>query len=472
MCVLFAATYPERTSALVLYGTYAARLRAPDYPWGPTAERARGVPRARSSATGADRRPGARCARARRDDARFRQWWAATHASRRQPGGRARADADERRDRRPARPAGDPRPDAGPAPHRRPDGRRRGTARYLAAHIPGAKYVELPGRRPPPVRRAIRTPSSTRSRSSSPARATPPSPTACSPRSCSPTSSARPSAPPRSATAAGASCSTPTTRPCAASWRASAAARSTPPATASWPRSTARPAPSAAPWRSREAVRALGLEVRAGLHTGEVELMGDDIGGIAVHIGARVAAEAGAGEVLVSQHGQGPGGRLRHRVRGSRRPHAQGRPGRVAAVRRRVGLRPAFSSAQWRGSQVISTSRPGRSSRRRSRRSVLGNSSSKRVSSTCRRRASSSGPSGQNAHCSPVTRAIAAWTAASRVGEDGVRHRRVGQHPHVRLDAQLPEHVHQLDVRRARPPRSRRGRAGTGRDSSRAAAGC
>lgn len=49
-----------------------------------------------------------------------------------------------------------------------------------------------------------------------------------------------------------------------------------------------------------QAVRALGLEVRAGVHTGEVELMGDDIGGIAVHTGARVAAEAGPGEVLVS----------------------------------------------------------------------------------------------------------------------------------------------------------------------------
>ncbi|MBA2449665.1 MAG: adenylate/guanylate cyclase domain-containing protein [Chloroflexi bacterium] len=48
------------------------------------------------------------------------------------------------------------------------------------------------------------------------------------------------------------------------------------------------------------AVRQLGLEIRAGLHTGEVELIGDDVGGIAVHIGARVAAEAGPGEILVS----------------------------------------------------------------------------------------------------------------------------------------------------------------------------
>jgi pimeloyl-ACP methyl ester carboxylesterase/class 3 adenylate cyclase len=47
-------------------------------------------------------------------------------------------------------------------------------------------------------------------------------------------------------------------------------------------------------------IRRLGIEVRAGLHTGECEMFDDDVGGIAVHIGARVAALAGAGEVLVS----------------------------------------------------------------------------------------------------------------------------------------------------------------------------
>lgn len=49
-----------------------------------------------------------------------------------------------------------------------------------------------------------------------------------------------------------------------------------------------------------KAVRPLGVEVRAGLHTGECEKIGDQVGGIAVHIGARVAACASAGEVLVS----------------------------------------------------------------------------------------------------------------------------------------------------------------------------
>ena len=50
----------------------------------------------------------------------------------------------------------------------------------------------------------------------------------------------------------------------------------------------------------RDAVRSLGIEVRAGLHTGECEVRGDDIGGIAVHIGARVSALAGPNDVLVS----------------------------------------------------------------------------------------------------------------------------------------------------------------------------
>lgn len=49
-----------------------------------------------------------------------------------------------------------------------------------------------------------------------------------------------------------------------------------------------------------EGVRELGLEVRAGLHTGECELLDGKVGGIAVHIGARVAKEAQPGEVLVS----------------------------------------------------------------------------------------------------------------------------------------------------------------------------
>ncbi|HEY7601031.1 MAG TPA: adenylate/guanylate cyclase domain-containing protein [Methylomirabilota bacterium] len=53
-------------------------------------------------------------------------------------------------------------------------------------------------------------------------------------------------------------------------------------------------------WAIREAVRELGLDIRAGLHTGEIETQGRDLGGIAVHIGARVAASAEPGEILVT----------------------------------------------------------------------------------------------------------------------------------------------------------------------------
>ena len=50
----------------------------------------------------------------------------------------------------------------------------------------------------------------------------------------------------------------------------------------------------------REAVNTLGLDIRAGIHTGEIEMRGDDVAGLAVHIGARVSALAGASEVFVS----------------------------------------------------------------------------------------------------------------------------------------------------------------------------
>ncbi|MGH3676088.1 MAG: adenylate/guanylate cyclase domain-containing protein [Mycobacterium sp.] len=61
-----------------------------------------------------------------------------------------------------------------------------------------------------------------------------------------------------------------------------------------------------------EAVRSLGIEVRAGIHAGEVEVRGADIAGMAVHIGARVGALAGPSEVLVSST-------VREIVAGSRR---------------------------------------------------------------------------------------------------------------------------------------------------------
>ena len=164
--ILFAATYPERTSALVLYGIGVAARRDDDYPWGrPPEEReaeldvdggnwgtGRGVehlraePRRRSGASGAGGR-------------RFQRL-------RGQPGRGRRAAADEQR-----------RSTSGtilPAIrvptlilHRRgrPSRATVEAGRYLAAHIAGAKYVELDGSDHVPWS-ATPTPSSTRSRSS------------------------------------------------------------------------------------------------------------------------------------------------------------------------------------------------------------------------------------------------------------------------------------------------------------------
>ena len=77
----------------------------------------------------------------------------------------------------------------------------------------------------------------------------------------------------------------------------------------------------------------LGIQVRAGLHTGECEVMGDDIGGIAVHIAARVSALRGPERRARLAHREGPGGGLRDRVRRPRHAHAQGHPRHLAAVR-------------------------------------------------------------------------------------------------------------------------------------------
>jgi class 3 adenylate cyclase len=83
-------------------------------------------------------------------------------------------------------------------------------------------------------------------------------------------------------------------------------------------------------------IRQLGIEVRAGLHTGECEMIGEDVGGIAVHIGARVAGLASANEVLVSSTVKDlvAGSGLRFADRGNR--SLKGVPGewRIYAVER------------------------------------------------------------------------------------------------------------------------------------------
>ena len=111
------------------------------------------------------------------------------------------------------------------------------------------------------------------------------------------TSSGRPSTGPNWVTADGASSVTSTMRRSGGSSSGSAHGRSTPRARACSRRLTRaiRCASTAT-----EAVGRLGIETRAGLHTGECEVIGDKMSGIAVHTAARVAGQAAANEVLVS----------------------------------------------------------------------------------------------------------------------------------------------------------------------------
>ncbi|MGQ0570986.1 MAG: adenylate/guanylate cyclase domain-containing protein [Armatimonadota bacterium] len=297
MSALFAATYPERTVALIMYGSYAKRIWAPDYPWAPTPEQRQqffdlieqgwgGVVDVATLAPSAA------------NDERFRQWWGAYLRHSASPSAAvALARMNTAVDIRHILPAirvptliihrtGDRDIDVG-------------GSRYMAERIVGAKYVELSGddhipwvgdqdaildeveefltgvRRGPEPDRVLATilfvdiVGSTERAAQIGDR----------------------------------------------KWRDVlegyyAAVR----------RELAR-------FRGREidavgdgvfamfdgparaircaceigdTLRSLGINTRAGLHTGEIEIMGDKVGGIAVHIGARVAALAGAGEVLVS----------------------------------------------------------------------------------------------------------------------------------------------------------------------------
>ena len=212
--------------------------------------------------------------------------------------------------------------------------------RYIAERIPGARFVELPGadhlhvdrrhRRAPrrdrgvPHRRSPRTGPRPRARD----------------RAVHRHRRLDGDARPRSGTARGATLLGPAPRRrSAASSSAGAAARSTPRATASSRPSTVRRGRSGARSRRSTAVRDLGLEIRAGLHTGEVEIADGNVRGIAVHIGSRVVGPRGPGRGPGLAHRGRPRRRLRHRARRTRRARAEGRARRLARVRRRVGLR-------------------------------------------------------------------------------------------------------------------------------------
>ena len=144
MCSLFAATYPEKTSALVMLGTYAKRVRGEDYPWAPTPEERRHffeeIRRDWGGPVGLE----ARAPSVARDP-RFREWWATYLRMGASPGAalaltQMNAEIDVRQVLPSVR-----------VPtlviHRAEDQCLKvEEGRYVAARIPGARYVELPGR--------------------------------------------------------------------------------------------------------------------------------------------------------------------------------------------------------------------------------------------------------------------------------------------------------------------------------------
>ena len=297
MCALFAATYPARTTALITAGSYARRTWAPDYPWGPTPEQRRQfIERCQREWGGPvgldDRWPTAA------SDERVRTWWARLLRMGASPGATvALLQMNDEMDIRHVLPAirvptlvlhsvGDRTSDV------------RGS-RFMAERVPGAKLVELPGidhvpwgadadaildeieefltgvRHGPEPDRVLATVLFTDI---------------------------------VGATERAASLGDRRWRGVLGQHHAVVRrelgrfrGREIDTAGDGFLATFDGPARGVRCARAvSDGVRALGLEVRAGLHTGEVEILDDRVSGLAVHIGARVAAHAGPGEVLVS----------------------------------------------------------------------------------------------------------------------------------------------------------------------------
>ncbi|MGQ0548628.1 MAG: adenylate/guanylate cyclase domain-containing protein [Armatimonadota bacterium] len=297
MCSLFAATYPQRTSALVMYGSYAKRIWSQDYPWAPTPQERQKFFDAIQQGWGGvvDL---ATLAPSTAGDERFRRWFAAYLRRSASPGAalalaRMNTQVDIRHILSVIR-----------VPtliiHRKGDlDIDAGGSRYMTERIPGARYVELPGadhlpwvgdqdaildeieefltgvRRGPEPDRVLVTVLF---------------------------------ADVVGSTERAADLGDRRWRDVLAAYydlidrelgryrgRKIDTAGDGVFATFDGPARAIRCACGIA-----EAVRQLGIEVRVGLHTGEIEVTGPQVGGIAVHIGARVAAHAGAGEVVVS----------------------------------------------------------------------------------------------------------------------------------------------------------------------------
>jgi len=298
MCVLFSATHPERTTALLLVGSYAKRIRSEDYPWAPTVEeRAREIEE--TEATWGSPEAFRALAPSKENDPDFQRWigrYLRQSASPKAAAALLRMNTQI--DVRNVLPTigvptlllyrthdADVHVDEG---------------RYVAERIPGSTFVELPGadhlmwtgdadalldevegfltgvRRGPDPDRVLATVLFTDVVGST-----------------------------ETATRVGDRAwrsllerHHQVVRRALARWRGREidTAGDGFLATFDGPARAIRCAVAAS-----EGVRDLGLQIRAGLHTGEVEIAGEDVRGIAVHIGSRVAALAGPDEVLVSR---------------------------------------------------------------------------------------------------------------------------------------------------------------------------
>ena len=296
MSLLFAAAYPERVEGLVLYGTFATRRWPEDYPWAPTPEeRERHVRAVREGWGGIVHLP--ELAPGVMNDEEFREWWARYLRSSASPAGAAaltsmNSDADVRA--------------VLPTIHvptlivhrtgdRRTDVR---GARWMAEQIPGARFVELPGEDhliwadPDPILDQVEE------------FVTGVPPAAVPDRVLLTVLFTDVVASTELLAELGDEAwrglldrHDETVRRYLQRYRGREIATTGDGFLAVFdgPARAVRCAQAIA-----DAVVALGLEIRAGIHTGEVELRGEDIGGLAVHVAARIAALASAGEVLTS----------------------------------------------------------------------------------------------------------------------------------------------------------------------------
>jgi class 3 adenylate cyclase len=298
MCVLFSATHPERTTALLLVGSYAKRIRSEDYPWAPTVEeRAREIEE--TEATWGSPEAFRALAPSKENDPDFQRWigrYLRQSASPKAAAAllRMNTQIDVR----------DVLPTIGVPTlllYRTHDADVHvDEGRYIAERIPGSTFVELPGadhlmwtgdadalldevegfltgvRRGPDPDRVLATVLFTDVVGST-----------------------------ETATRVGDRAwrsllerHHQVVRRALARWRGREIETAGDGflATFDGPARAIRCAVAAS-----EGIRDLGLQIRAGLHTGEVEIAGGDVRGIAVHIGSRVAGLAGPGEVLVSR---------------------------------------------------------------------------------------------------------------------------------------------------------------------------